>query len=375
MTGCSCPLPVNPSSCHHVLPCRPLLSARRDDHSPHRTADRVAARQRGARGAAAVHRRRVLSDRLADGAEKVKPIVVLTAQYPTIARQILSGLTEIVEHPTEQERSEEEMMAILSEADAAITLLSDPVTRRVLESNPNLRIVANFAVGTNNVDVDAARELGVIVTNTPGVLTEATADLTIALILAVTRRLIEGDTEVRRTLRCEWEPLHLLGTSLQGKRLGIIGMGRIGSAVAQRAHTFGVEVVGVRSGESLDELLKTSDFISIHVPLTAETRHLIDQAALAKMKRGAYLFNTARGPIVDEDALCDALESGQLAGAGLDVYENEPNVNPRLLKMSNVVLAPHIGSATFETRSAMARIAATDVLRFLRGEKPLHVVT
>src|SRR5438477_6502731 len=152
----------------------------------------------------------------------MQPIVVLTAQYPTIARRILSGLAEIVEHPTEVERSEDDMIAILSEADAAITLLSDPITRRVLESNPNLRIVANFAVGTNNVDVDAARELGVIVTNTPGVLTEATADLTMALILAVTRRLIEGDAEVRRTLRCEWEPLHMLGTGLQVQKLGMI---------------------------------------------------------------------------------------------------------------------------------------------------------
>ncbi|PYQ29338.1 MAG: D-glycerate dehydrogenase [Acidobacteria bacterium] len=305
----------------------------------------------------------------------MKYTVVLTAAYPPIARAILAGEFDVIEHPTEPERSEDEVITILSEADAAITLLSDPLTRRVLSSNSNLRMIANCAVGYNNIDIDAARKLGITVTNTPGVLTEATADLTMALILATTRRLVEGDNEVRHTGRCIWEPLHLLGTSLQGKRLGIIGMGRIGTAVARRAHTFGVEVVGVRSGESLDELLKTSDFISIHVPLTAETRHLIDQAALAKMKRGAYLFNTARGPIVDEDALCDALESGHLAGAGLDVYENEPDVNPRLLKMSNVVLAPHIGSATFETRSAMARIAATDVLRFLRGEKPLHVVT
>ena len=151
-------------------------------------------------------------------------------------------------------------------------------------------------------------------------------------------------------------------------------MGRIGTAVARRAHTFGVEVVGVRSGESLDELLKTSDFISIHVPLTAETRHLIDQAALAKMKRGAYLFNTARGPIVDEDALCDALESGHLAGAGLDVYENEPDVNPRLLKMSNVVLAPHIGSATQRARDGMARLVAENVTSVLQGGRPLTPV-
>jgi glyoxylate reductase len=267
------------------------------------------------------------------------------------------------------------MMAILSEADAAITLLSDPVTRRVLESNPNLRIVANFAVGTNNVDVEAARELGVIVTNTPGVLTEATADLTIALILAVTRRLIEGDAEVRRTLRCEWEPLHLLGTSLQGKRLGIIGMGRIGSAVAQRARAFGMEVAGTRRGESIDELLAASDIVSIHTPLTRETRHLINRETLMRMKPGAYLINTARGPIVDETALCDALESGHLRGAGLDVYEDEPRVSARLTAMPNVVVLPHIGSATEETRSAMARIAATEVARFLRREPQLHAVT
>jgi glyoxylate reductase len=304
----------------------------------------------------------------------MKYTVVLTAAYPPIARQILAGEFDVIEHPTEIERSEDDVITILSEADAAITLLSDPLTRRVLSSNPNLRMIANCAVGYNNVDVEAARELGVTITNTPGVLTEATADLTMALILATTRRVVEGDDEVRRTGRCIWEPLHLLGTSLQEKRLGILGMGRIGTAVARRAHAFGMQVVGVRRGESLDDLLATSDFVSIHVPLSPETRHLIDRAALRRMKRGAFLFNTARGPIVDEEALCDALESGHLAGAGLDVYEDEPRVNPRLLSMKNVVLAPHIGSATFETRSAMAEIAATDVRSFLRGEKLLHIV-
>ena len=312
---------------------------------------------------------------MADGAEKVKPTVVLTAEYPAVARQILSGLCEIVEHPTEQERTEDDMMAILSEADAAITLLSDPLTRRVLASNPNLRIVANFAVGTNNIDVGAARELGIIVTNTPGVLTEATADLTLALILAVTRRLIEGDAEVRRTLRCEWEPLHLLGTGLQGKKLGIIGMGRIGSAVAQRARAFGMDVAGTRRGEPIDDLLATSDIVSIHTPLTPETRHLINRDTIARMKRGAYLINTARGPIVDDAALCDALERGYLRGAGLDVYEDEPRVSARLAAMPNVVVLPHIGSATEETRNAMARIAAMEVARFLRQEPQQHSVT
>jgi glyoxylate reductase len=301
----------------------------------------------------------------------MKYTVVLTAEYPPIAREILAGEFDVIEHPTEHQRSEDELIAILSEADGAITLLSDPLTRRVLGSNPNLRVVANYAVGYNNIDLDAARELEIVVTNTPGVLTDATADLAFALILAVTRRLIEADCEVRDTGKSIWEPLHMLGTALQGKRLGIIGIGRIGTAVAKRARAFGMEVVGARRGEALDELLATSDVISIHAPLTPETRHMID---LKKVKRGAYIVNTARGPILDEEALCDALESGHLAGAALDVYEFEPKVNPRLLKLNNVVLAPHIGSATLEARSAMARIAAIDVQRVLNGLKPLNRV-
>jgi glyoxylate reductase len=304
----------------------------------------------------------------------MKYTVVLTAAYPPIAREILAGEFDVIEHPTEHGRTEDDVITILSEGDAAITLLSDPLTRRVLASNPNLRIVANCAVGYNNIDIEAARELGITVTNTPGVLTEATADLTMALILAVTRRLAEGDREVRQTGRCIWEPLHLLGASLQGKQLGIIGIGRIGTAVATRAKAFGLHVVGVRRNESLDQLLATSDIVSIHTPLNRDTHHLIDRAALAKMKRGAFLINTARGPIIDEAALCDALESGHLGGAALDVYEFEPEVNPRLLEMNNVILAPHVGSATFETRSAMARIAATDVYRVLKGQPPLHAV-
>lgn len=305
----------------------------------------------------------------------MKYTVVLTAAYPPIACEILAGEFDVIEHPTEPQRSEDELITILSEADAAITVLSDPLTRRVLESNPNLRMIANHAVGYNNIDIGAARELGITITNTPGVLTEATADFTMALILAITRRLVEGDREVRETGQCIWEPMHLLGSSIHGKRLGIIGMGRIGAAVAERARAFGMQVNGARRGEPIDDLLATSDVISIHAPLTAETRRMIDATALAKMKRGAYLVNTARGPIVDEDALCEALESGHLAGAALDVYAFEPEVNQRLLSMKNVVLTPHIGSATIETRSDMSRIAATDVARFLKGQKPLHSVT
>jgi glyoxylate reductase len=300
--------------------------------------------------------------------------VVLTAEFPRIATSLLAPQFDVVAHPAEHDRTEDEVATLLAEADAAIVLLSDPITRRVLEANPNLRIVSNFAVGYNNIDLDAARELGVTVTNTPGVLTEATADLTMALILAVTRRIVESDAALRATGRCEWEPLAFLGASLQKKRLGIIGMGRIGTAVATRARAFGMDVIGVRRGDSLDELLATSDVVSVHVPLSRETQHLIDAAALAKMKPGAYLINTARGPIVDEEALCDALDSGHLRGAGLDVYEHEPRVHPRLLPMKNVVLLPHIGSATQEARDAMARIAATNVLLFLGGAEPLHRV-
>ncbi len=300
--------------------------------------------------------------------------VVLTAAFPAVARDLLAPHFDVVEHPTEHGRSEDDVITILADADAAITLLQDPITRRVLEANPNLRVVSNFAVGYNNIDVDAARELGIVVTNTPGVLTEATADLTMALILAVTRRIVEGDDEVRTLGRCEWEPLKLLGASLQGKTLGILGMGRIGSAVATRARAFGMEILGVRRGEPLDELLAKSDVLSIHAPLSRETHHVIDAAALAKMKAGAYVVNTSRGALVDEEALCDALESGHLRGAALDVYEHEPEVNPRLLKLKNVVIVPHIGSATEEARNAMARIAATNVLLFLRGGEPLHRV-
>jgi glyoxylate reductase len=307
----------------------------------------------------------------------MKYTVVLTAAFPRVAAEILAGEFDVIEHPTEHERTEDDMITILSDADAAITLLTDPLTKRVLASNSNLRIVANFAVGYNNVDIDAARELGITVTNTPGVLTEATADLTMALILAVTRRIVEGDREVRESARCEWEPLKLLGASLQGKRLGIIGMGRIGSAVARRAIAFGLDVIHLSrtNGTPLGELLETSDIVSLHTPLTDATRHIIDAEALGRMKRGAYIVNTSRGPLIDEEALCDALDSGHIRGAALDVYEHEPAVNPRLLKMKNVVVVPHIGSATEEARNAMARSAATDVYRFLKGQKPLHPVS
>jgi glyoxylate reductase len=317
----------------------------------------------------------------------MKQRVVITSEIPEIATEILSREFEVVVHAEEGVRSEDDLVTMLSEADAAITLVSDPVTRRVLESNPNLRAIGNYAVGVNNIDLDAAKECGVAVTNTPGVLTDATADLTIALMLAVTRRVVEGDRFLREGRFDGWHPLLLLGTSLQGKRLGIVGMGRIGTAVAMRALAFGMEIAYSAPSPQLeperelgavwlplDELLRTSDVVSIHVPLNDATHHLIDARALELMKRDGYLVNTARGPIVDEEALADALAAGAIRGAALDVYENEPAVEPRLLGMENVVLLPHLGSATEETRHEMARTVAIDVARVLSGGRPRHRV-
>jgi glyoxylate reductase len=317
----------------------------------------------------------------------MKQTVVITAAIPRVATAILSRDFEVVAHPTEGTRSEPEMMTLVAEADGVVTMVTDPVTRRVLESNPNLRVVGNYGVGVNNIDLDAARELGVIVTNTPEALTDATADLTIALLLAVTRRMLPGDRMVRRGAFTGWDPLMLLGTSLQQKRLGIVGLGRIGCGVARRALGFGMEVVYYSRGRNeiceqalavrrveLEELLATSDVVSIHAPLSSDTRHLIGRDAFARMKYGSYLVNTARGPIVDEAALADALIDGRLAGAGLDVYENEPAVEPRLLALDNVVLLPHLGSATEEARSEMARSAAQDVAAVLMGREPRYRV-
>jgi glyoxylate reductase len=310
----------------------------------------------------------------------MKQSVVITATLPEEATRILSRRYEVISHPTEPARSEDELITLLAEADGAITLLTDPLTRRVLSSNPHLRVIGNYAVGVNNIDLEAAGELGIEITHTPGVLTEATADLTLALLLAINRRLIEGDRLVRNGAFRFWDPLLLLGASLQGKRLGIIGMGRIGSAVARRALAFGMEIVHhSRSPRDLDfpaepleleDLLRTSDFISIHTPLTPETHHLIDRRALELMKGDACIVNTSRGPVIDEKALVEALENRTIRGAALDVYEEEPEVEPRLLDLDNVVLLPHLGSATLEARTEMARTVAEDVTAVLEGGRP-----
>ncbi len=266
-------------------------------------------------------------------------------------------------------------------ADAAITLLADPVRAHVFENCPALRIVANYAVGVDNIDLDEARRRGIWVTNTPDVLTDATADLAWTLILGITRRVLEGDGMMRSGRFDGWRPDLLLGTGLQGKTLGIIGYGRIGRAVARRGIAFGMQIATLArpGGVALDppartlpleELLAGSDILSLHCPLTPETRHLLDEAHLRMLPEGAFVINTARGPVLDEAALARVLADGHLGGAALDVYEHEPEVHPGLLRRSDVLLMPHAGSATVETRSAMADLAVANVEAVLDGREP-----
>jgi glyoxylate reductase len=266
---------------------------------------------------------------------------------------------------------------LLADADALLPTPRERITAEVLAAAPRVRIVASHSVGVDHVDLAACRARGVLVTNTPDVLTDATADLAWALILAVARRLREGEALARSGAWDGWKPQELLGVSLAGKTLGIYGMGRIGRAVARRGEAFGMKVVSFdREGseEEFKEFLSKVNVLSIHAPLTDATRGRFGAAELACLSKGAILVNTARGPIVDEKALVSALHSKHLLGAGLDVYEQEPRIEPGLLSLPNVVLLPHLGSATTETRLAMARLACTEIVRFFRGEPPLNPV-
>jgi glyoxylate reductase len=277
----------------------------------------------------------------------------------------------------------DELRARVADKDALVCLLTDPIDRSVIDAAPHLSVIANVAVGYNNIDVAHARSRGIVVTNTPDVLTESVADFTWSMILAITRRLSEGERLVRSGQWKGWALDLLLGAELKGKQLGLVGVGRIGRAVAERAPAFGMRVAYSARREidlpgaemmSLDRLLVSSDVISLHVPLTPETRHLIDKKALARMKRSAYLINTARGPVVDEASLAWALQHHLLAGAALDVYENEPAIHPDLMQLDNVLLVPHLASATTETRTAMADLAVENVLAVLSGKPPLTPV-
>jgi len=282
----------------------------------------------------------------------------------------------------------EHLRMAVADCQGLLCTISDTIDARLMDAAPNLKIIANYGVGYNNVDVAAAAQRGILVTNTPGILTNATADLAMALILAVGRRIVEGDRMVREGKFRFWAPFHFLGCEISGKTLGIIGLGRIGRAVARRAAGFGMNILyhnrrrlppereaALRIEHTdLESLLSESDFVSLHVPLTEETHHLIGTRELSFMQPSAFLINTARGPVVDEVALVDALRRGTIAGAGLDVYENEPELAPGLGELGNVVLLPHVGSATAETRYKMAAMAAENLVAGLAGRIPLNCV-
>ncbi|MEO6124222.1 MAG: D-glycerate dehydrogenase [Ilumatobacteraceae bacterium] len=316
--------------------------------------------------------------------------VVVTGRVPEAAITMLQAEHEVLAWRSETLVSREQLLHRVDGADAILSLLTEKVDAELLAAaGPQLKVVSNVAVGFNNIDVAACRARGVIATNTPGVLTDATADIAMALILMSTRRLAEGERVIRSEQSWQWGMFYMLGTSIQGSRLGVVGMGQIGAALARRAKTFGMTITYSNRSEiapeladelgcvrlSMEELLRTSDVVSLHCPYNDGTHHLIDAKALAMMKPSAYLINTARGPVVDEGALADALRSGQIAGAGLDVFEKEPEVHADLLGLDNAVLLPHLGSATIETRTAMATLAATNALAVLRGESAPNPVT
>lgn len=302
-----------------------------------------------------------------------------TRVLPDPVMTVIRERYALVQEPPDSPPSRRELQQGFAEADAVITTLAERVDHSVLASASRLKIIANYAVGYNNIDVPAAAQKGIIISNTPDVLTDATADLTWALLLAVTRRVVEGDRWVRTGTWPGWAPTQMLGGDLTGKTLGIIGMGRIGQAVALRAAGFRMPVIYTSrravtapaghswQQHSLGDVLAQSDFLSLHVPLTDTTRHLIGALELQTMKPTAFLINTARGPIIDEAALVSALETDLIAGAGLDVYEHEPAVHASLATLSNVVLLPHLGSATLQTRIRMGMICLENVAAVLAG--------
>jgi len=309
--------------------------------------------------------------------------VLVTRRLPSSVIAKLEASATVDLHRGEAAIDPTDLRARVADKDALVSLLTDPIDKALIDAGPKLKVIANVAVGYNNIDVAYALKRGIVVTHTPNVLTESVADFTWAMILAITRRLSEGERVVRSGQWKGWALDFMLGMELKGKQLGLVGVGRIGAAVAARAPAFGMRVVyseardiGLPNAErvSFDKLLNTSDIVSLHVPLLPETRHLIDKKALARMKRSAYLINTARGPVVDEEALAWALQQHLIAGAALDVFENEPKVHPDLLNLENVLLVPHLASATTETRTSMAELAVDNVLAVLAGRPALTPV-
>lgn len=310
--------------------------------------------------------------------------VYVTRQLPQSALDRLDGNVEWSVNPDDRVLEREELLDAVADVDGLLCLLTDTIDGELMDAAPNLKVVANYAVGYNNIDVDAATERGILVTNTPGVLTETTADLTWALIMSVARRVVEGDVFMRAGKYVGWAPMLLLGSDVYGKTLGIIGIGQIGQAVARRAMGFDMKVLYTDMFDlppvaeqllnaekvELDELLERSDFVTLHVPLMDETHHLIGKRELEMIGPNGYLINAARGPVVDEVALVEALNNGTIAGAALDVFEDEPAMKPGLAECENAVILPHLGSASIETRTEMADLAVSNILSFLAGEQP-----
>jgi glyoxylate reductase len=313
-----------------------------------------------------------------------KPKVLATRPLFPAARDILERSFEVEYWPVQEKVPRAELLQRVAGKDALVCLLTEKVDDELLSAAPKLRIVSTVSVGYDHIDVSACTRRNVMVTNTPGVLDETTADLAWALLMAIARRVVEGDAWVRTGTWPGWELDQLLGGDVYGKTLGVVGFGRIGRRVARRALGFQMRVLYYNRSRAeveiekelhaeyadMDRLLCESDFVTLHVPLSAETHHLVSSAAFEKMKRTAYLINTARGPVVDEDALARALEQKKIAGAALDVYENEPKVHASLLSRRDVILAPHIGSATIETRTKMAVMAAMNAADFFAGRRP-----
>ncbi len=300
----------------------------------------------------------------------------------------LKTLFDLSYNPKDRQLNRQDIIKGVRGKDGLISMLSDPIDKTVINSCPSLKIIANYAVGYNNIDLGAATARKVFVTNTPGVLSESTADLVWALILAVGRRLIEGDRLVRSGRWNGWAPTQLLGSDIYGKTLGIVGMGRIGKAVAKRARGFSMQVLYYNRTRldpiiereldahsvSFEYLLANSDFLTLHVPLNTQTRHLIGKQELLRMKPNSYLINTSRGPVVNEMTLIEVLQKGRLAGAGLDVFEHEPRITTKLLRLKNVVVLPHIGTASVETRIRMGLIVAENLKAVFEGRVPPHQV-
>ena len=312
------------------------------------------------------------------------PRALVTRKLPSKVITRLEQVCDVDLYVGDKAISRDELLTRAAGKHAIVCLLTDAIDTAVLDAaGPQLKVVANVAVGYNNIDVAACRARGIQVTNTPDVLTNACADFTWGLILAVTRRLGEGERVVRAGQWKGWALDYMLGMELRGKQLGLVGVGRIGRAVADKAPAFGMTVAYTARHAAdipnstqmpLDRLLATSDIVSLHCPMTPETTHLIDQKALTKMKRTAYLINTSRGPVVNEAALAWALKERLLAGAALDVYEKEPEIHPGLMSLENVLLIPHLASATTETRTAMADLAVSNAIAVVNGQPPITPV-